>query len=111
MRRDCPRIVHVEKTQKRPLKRHKLGSALRFCELNRVLPRLGSPSQAVVSLPHHRDTVVFPLTCESQTGQRLFSTRDPKAKTPLGEAVFWNALCRTRTYDPLIKSQLLCQLS
>gem|GEM_PF-5575961 len=22
-----------------------------------------------------------------------------------------NALCRTRTYDPLIKSQLLCQLS
>ena len=101
----------MEKTQKRPLKQHKLGSAKRFCELNRLLPRLGSPSQAVVSLPHHRDTVVFPLTCESQTGQLFFCHGAKSKSTAPWEAVFWNALCRTRTYDPLIKSQLLCQLS
>ncbi len=43
-------------------------------------------------------------------GDRALELATPKdALMCVGDDV--NALCRTRTYDPLIKSQLLCQLS
>ena len=75
-------------------------------------PEQDPPSQAVVSLPHHRDTVVSLSSVSLLRGGLFFRIIKSKLKQALRRrAQSLNALCRTRTYDPLIKSQLLCQLS
>ena len=75
-------------------------------------PEQDPPSRAVVSLPHHRDTVVSLSSVSLLRGGLFFSIIKLKLKQALRRrAQSLNALCRTRTYDPLIKSQLLCQLS
>ena len=89
------------------IERLKQGNLLHNC------PEQDPPSQAVVSLPHHRDTVVSLSSVSLSRGGLLRPDHQVEIETGFAKDASrsLNALCRTRTYDPLIKSQLLCQLS